>query len=52
MGIENLSQERVDEIIAICEKEAEGDKEDPEVKEHLPRVHASLGRVARTNWLR
>ena len=52
VGIENLSQEQIDEIIAICEREAADDREDQEVREHLDRVHASLGRVARTNWLR
>ena len=52
VGIENFSQEQIDEIIAGCEREAAGKEEDPEVRERLDRVHASLGRVARTNWLR
>ena len=52
VGIENFSQDQIDDIIAVCEQEAAGKKEDPEIRAYLDRIHASLGRVARTNWLR
>jgi len=51
IGIENLTEEQIAEIIKICEREAADGGDDPSVQRHLGKVHASLGRVARTNWL-
>ncbi len=52
VGIENLSEEDLAEIIARCEKEAEDEQEDPEMREKLTRMHAGLNRLARSGWRR
>ena len=48
IGIENLTDEELGEIIAIVEKEANSAHADPDMKAKLMRMHAGLNRVART----
>jgi low affinity Fe/Cu permease len=48
IGIENLTDVELAEIIAIVETEADSARADPDVKAKLMRMHAGLSRIART----
>lgn len=52
VGIENLSDEELAEIIRDVEDEAAGGREKPDVTAHLEKLHAALDRVGRANLWR
>ena len=48
IGIENLTDNELGEIIVMIETEAQSVKVDPEMKAKLMRMHAGLNRIVRT----